>query len=106
SHARDRQAPCASTEPPLRKSATKSARCRKRRREKFDACGERPMSGGRCDVPGKLMMTVRFGNDGRAWLASLRADHVKYSLAQAMWQRGDGDEPRQLVDVHAAFVGE
>ena len=49
------------------------------------------------------MMIVRFGTDGPAWLASLGADHVKYSLAQAMW-RG-GDEPRQLVDVHTSFVG-
>ena len=61
---------------------------------------------GRCDVPGKLMIIVRFGVDGPAWLESLSADHVKYSLAQAMWRRGDGDEPQQLVDLHAGFVGE
>ena len=53
------------------------------------------------------MLIVRFGDDGRRWLASLTADHVKYSLAQAMWRRGDeGEEPQQLVDLHASFVSE
>ena len=53
------------------------------------------------------MMIVRFGDDGHRWLASLTADHVKYSLAQAMWRRGrDGDPPEQLVAMHAGFVSE
>ena len=67
--------------------------------------GDRLMSG-RCDTPGRLRLIVRRGTDGRAWLDALTGDHVEYSLAQAMWQRGDdGRPPRQLVDVHAAVVG-
>ena len=64
------------------------------------------MGSGRCDTPGKLMWIVRFGTDGRAWLESLSADHIKYSLAQAMWRRGDGNVPQQLVDLHVGYVGE
>ena len=58
----------------------------------------------RCDTPGKIRLLVRWGCDGRRWLNCLTRADVGYSLAQSVWDVRD-DAPRQLAQIHAAFVG-
>ena len=62
------------------------------------------MSIARRDTIGIMRLLIRYG-DG-PWLDALTGEQVSYSLAQAMWRRDKDGVPRQLVDLHAAFVSE